>query len=154
MAGGISTQWRRNSMATMVAVEPTGRFRNLMGLAVMTSAMRWWSTISTTSASSMPLAAWRVSLWSTSTTLRRGCTATSERVTMPMANPSSSSTTASRRALAMRSSTASFSRPSLASSSTSVSVMSLTFCPRDAMRSPATAISFAPPSSSTSVAAM
>ena len=102
----------------------------------------------------MPLAAWRVSLWSTSTTLRFGRTATSERVTMPMARPSSFSTTASRNALAMRSSIASLSRPSLSRMSTSVSVISSTFWPSEAMRSPATAISFAPPSSRASVAAM
>ena len=102
----------------------------------------------------MPLTAWRISLWSTSTTLRFGRTVTSERVTMPMARPSSSSTTASRNALAMRSSTASFNRPSLLSTSTSVSVMSSTLCPSEAMRSLATAISFEPPSSSASVAVM
>ncbi len=141
-------------MVTMVAVDPTGRLRNWMGFAVITSAMRWWSMISTISASSMPFAAWRVSLWSTSTTLRFGRTATSERVTMPMASPSSLSTTASRSSLAMRSSMASLSRPSLSSTSTSVSVMSSTFWPSDAMRLPATAISFMLPSSSASVAAM
>ena len=64
---------------------------------------------------------------------------------MPMARPSSSSTTASRNALPMRSSTASFNRPSLLSTSTSVSVMSSTLCPSEAMRSLATAISFSRP---------
>ena len=54
MARGISTPNRRYSMVTMVALEPTGRFVNLMGEVVMTSPMRWWSMISTTSASSMP----------------------------------------------------------------------------------------------------
>ena len=73
---------------------------------------------------------------------------------MPMANPSASSTTASRSSLAMRSSTASLSKPSLSSTSTSVSVMSSTLWPSEAMRSFATATSSAPPSSSLSVAAM
>ena len=54
MARGISMPNRRYSMVTMVALEPTGRFVNLMGEVVMTSPMRWWSMISTTSASSMP----------------------------------------------------------------------------------------------------
>ena len=151
MPRGMSTPRLRNSMVTMVAVEPTGRLMKGMGLAVITSAMRWWSMISTTSASSMPWAAWRVSLWSTRMTLRFGRVATSVRVTMPMQKPSSSSTTASRRALAIRSSTASASRPSLSSTSTSVSVMSATFWPSDSMRSAATAMLFAPPSSSMSV---
>ena len=34
------TPKRLNSMATIVAVEPTGRFMNLMGLTVLTSAIR------------------------------------------------------------------------------------------------------------------
>ena len=65
MESGISMPVWRNCSVTMVAVEPMGRFRNRMGLAVEMSAMRWWSMTSTTSAFSMPGAAWAISLWST-----------------------------------------------------------------------------------------
>ncbi len=41
MASGSSMPVWRNCSVTIVAVDPMGRFKNKMGLAVVTSAMRW-----------------------------------------------------------------------------------------------------------------
>ena len=85
-----------NFIAMMVDVAPTGSLRNLTGLRVVMGPRRWWSMISTISASPIPSTACDASLWSRRMTDRRTSSSRVVRVRTPASFPSGVTTQAAR----------------------------------------------------------
>ncbi len=65
MFSGIFRPYSCHIRPTIVQDDPTIMFRNWMGLLVVMSPIRWWSTISMISPLSMSLMVCFFSLWST-----------------------------------------------------------------------------------------